>query len=129
MRKADGDPQGTEAALQALSFAPAPLQRMVSQLMASPRTFNLVVSNIPGPRIPMYMQGCELQEAYPVVPLAKDHALSIGMTTVQDDACFGFYADRKVLPDADALPAHVDTAIDELLALTAREPEPELAPA
>jgi diacylglycerol O-acyltransferase / wax synthase len=126
MRKAAGDPQGTDAALQALSYAPGPLQRVVSHLVASPRTFNLVVSNIPGPRIPMYLRGCALQEAYPVVPLAKDHALSIGMTTVNDDACFGFYADRKTLPDADLLPAHVDTAIDELLALTA--PSPELVP-
>jgi diacylglycerol O-acyltransferase / wax synthase len=126
LRKAAGDPQGTDAALQALSYAPGPLQRVVSHLVASPRTFNLVVSNIPGPRIPMYLRGCELQEAYPVVPLAKDHALSIGMTTVNDDACFGFYADRKTLPDADLLPAHVDAAIDELLALTA--PSPELVP-
>jgi WS/DGAT/MGAT family acyltransferase len=126
LRKAAGDPQGTDAALQALSYAPGPLQRVVSHLVASPRTFNLVVSNIPGPRIPMYLRGCALQEAYPVVPLAQDHALSIGMTTVNDDACFGFYADRKTLPDADLLPAHVDTAIDELLALTA--PSPELVP-
>jgi WS/DGAT/MGAT family acyltransferase len=126
LRKAAGDPQGTDAALQALSFAPSPLQKVVSHLVASPRTFNLVVSNIPGPRIPMYLRGCALQDAYPVVPLAQDHALSIGMTTVKDDACFGFYADRKTLPDADLLPAHVDAAIDELLALTA--PVPDLVP-
>jgi WS/DGAT/MGAT family acyltransferase len=126
LRKAAGDPQGTNAALQALSYAPAPLQKVVSHLVSSPRTFNLVVSNIPGPRIPMYLRGCALQEAYPVVPLAQDHALSIGMTTVGDDACFGFYADRKTLPDADLLPAHVDAAIDELLTLTA--PAPELVP-
>jgi WS/DGAT/MGAT family acyltransferase len=126
LRKAAGDPQGTDAALQALSYAPGPVQRAVSHLVSSPRTFNLVVSNIPGPRIPMYLRGCALQEAYPIVPLAQNHALSIGMTTVNDDACFGFYADRKTLPDADLLPAHVDTAIDELLALTA--PTPALVP-
>jgi hypothetical protein len=107
------------------------VQKVVSHLVSSPRTFNLVISNIPGPRIPLYLRGCELQESYPVVPLAQDHALSIGMTTVRDDACFGFYVDRKVLPDADDLPAHVDAAIDELLELTDRtpvldvEPEPE----
>jgi WS/DGAT/MGAT family acyltransferase len=126
LRKAHGDPQGTDSALQALAYAPGPVQKVVSHLVSSPRTFNLVVSNIPGPRIPMYLRGCELQEAYPVVPLAQDHGLSIGMTTVKDDACFGFYADRKMLPDADALPAHVDTAIEELLAVTA--PAPQLVP-
>ena len=47
----------------------------------------------------MYMAGCELKEAYPVVPLAQGHALSIGMTTVRDRACFGLYADGKGLAD------------------------------
>ena len=118
LRKAEGDPRETDAALQALSFAPGPVQKAVTHLMASPRTFNLVISNIPGPRAPMYLLGCELQESFPVVPLAQDHALSIGMTTVQDDACFGFYADSRTLPDADELPAHMDAAIDELLEIT-----------
>ena len=124
LRKAEGDPRGTDKTLQALAYAPSPVQKMVSHLVSSPRTFNLVISNIPGPRIPLYLRGCQLLESYPVVPLAQDHALSIGMTTVQDDACFGFYVDRKVLPDADDLPAHVDAAIDELLALTDRSPAP-----
>ena len=49
----------------------------------------------------MYMAGCELKEAYPIVPLAERHALSIGMTTIQDRACFGLYADRQALGDVD----------------------------
>jgi diacylglycerol O-acyltransferase len=64
------------------------------------------------------MLGCELKEVYPVVPLADGHALSIGMTTVQREACFGLYADREALPDADRLAGHIDTAIDELLELS-----------
>jgi diacylglycerol O-acyltransferase / wax synthase len=76
------------------------------------------VSNIPGPRLPLYMLGCELKEVYPVVPLAAGHALSIGMTTVQRDACFGLYADREALPEADRLAGHIDGAIDELLELS-----------
>ncbi|HEY3187905.1 MAG TPA: wax ester/triacylglycerol synthase family O-acyltransferase [Solirubrobacteraceae bacterium] len=124
LRKAEGDPHGTDRTLQALAYAPSSVQKVVSHLVSSSRTFNLVISNIPGPRVPLYMRSCELLESYPVVPLAQDHALSIGMTTVRDDACFGFYVDRKVLPDADELPAHVDAAIDELLELTDRSPAP-----
>jgi hypothetical protein len=52
-----------------------------------------------------------------VVPLADRHAVSIGMTTVRDDACFGLYADRATLPDADALARDLDLAVDELLGL------------
>jgi WS/DGAT/MGAT family acyltransferase len=113
-RKEDGDPAGAEVVLGAVKFAPRILQRAISRLAASPRTFNLVVSNIPGPREPMYMAGCELEEAYPVVPLADQHALSIGMTTIRDRACFGIYTDREALPDADRFAIEVDAAIEEL---------------
>jgi diacylglycerol O-acyltransferase / wax synthase len=117
-RRKDADPERGEAAIKAVELAPRPVQRLVSQAAASPRLFNLVVSNIPGPRIPLWMLGCRLEDAYPVVPLAESHALSIGMTTVHDRACFGFYADRKTLPDADLLAEHVDAALDELLTLS-----------
>jgi hypothetical protein len=63
----------------------------------------------------MYMLGCELEEAYPVVPIADEHALSIGMTTVRDNAFFGLYADCEALPDADRLAEEIDASIDELL--------------
>ena len=115
-RKDTGDPEGADTALRAVRFAPRLVQHAVSRLIASPRTFNLTVSNIPGLRQPMYMLGCELEEAYPVVPIADEHALSIGMTTVKDRACFGLYADREALPDADRLADGVDASVDELLA-------------
>ena len=116
-RKADGEAAGTDAAVDALGLLPRPVRRVAAHAFASPRMFNLVVSNIPGPPGKLYLAGCELREAYPVVPLAGDHALSIGMTTVQDQACFGLYADAKALPDADALALDLEAELDELLAL------------
>jgi diacylglycerol O-acyltransferase / wax synthase len=115
-RKDTGDPEGADTVLRAVRFVPRLVQHAVSRLIASPRTFNLTVSNIPGLRQPMYMLGCELEEVYPVVPIADEHALSIGMTTVKDRACFGLYADREALPDADRLAKAVDGSVDELLA-------------
>ena len=125
-RKQRGEPEGSEAMLDVMSHAPSTLQRVLSRLVASPRTFNLVVSNIPGPPVPLYMLGCELIDAYPVVPLADRHTLSIGFTTVAGRACFGLYADRDALPDADALAVHLDVAIEELIELS-REREPARA--
>jgi WS/DGAT/MGAT family acyltransferase len=117
-RKRSGEPKGGQAVLKAVSYAPHQVQRLVSKLVSSPRTFNLVVSNIPGPREPLYMRGCELQEAYPVVPLAERHAVSIGVTTIKDGAFFGVYADRESLPDAELLARDIDAAVEELIALT-----------
>jgi diacylglycerol O-acyltransferase / wax synthase len=74
-RKQGGEPQGADAMLKVLGYAPRQLQRAVSRMVASPRAFNLVVSKIPGPPLPLFMLGCELEEVYPVVPLTDQHAV------------------------------------------------------
>jgi diacylglycerol O-acyltransferase / wax synthase len=114
-RKEAGIPEGGDAAMTAVKYLPRPAQHAITRKIASPTTFNLTVSNIPGPRQPMYMLGCELEAAYPVVPIADKHAISIGMTTIGDLACFGLYAAREMLPDSDQLAASMDASIDELL--------------
>jgi len=116
-RKDDGEPEGADDLLRSVGFAPAPVQGIVSRLVASPRAFNLTVSNIPGPSEAMYMRGCRLVEAYPVVPIADRHALSIGMTTVGDGAFFGLYADPETLPDVEQLAGEIDAEIDALIEL------------
>jgi WS/DGAT/MGAT family acyltransferase len=116
--KRDGEPQGADLVLKAAARTPVTVQQALSRLMAGPRAFNLVVSNIPGPTVPMYMLGCPLQAAYPVVPLADHHVVSVGLLTVNDQACFGVYVDRQALPDADMLARDIDGAITELLAST-----------
>jgi diacylglycerol O-acyltransferase len=117
-RKRAGKAEGADDVVRSLGFAPSPLQRLVSRLIASPRTFNLTVSNIPGPRQRLYMHGCPLAEAYPVVPIPERHALSIGVTTVGEAAFFGLYADRESLPGVDGLADEIDLAIDELAELS-----------
>ncbi len=114
-RKRSGEPIGADTVLKLVAMAPHFVQNATTRLVASPRTFNLVISNIPGPPEPMYMRGCRLVEAYPVVPLAERHAVSIGVTSIAGRACFGLYADRKALPDVDRLARDVDESIDELL--------------
>jgi WS/DGAT/MGAT family acyltransferase len=113
-RKEGGEPEGAQAMLDAIAYAPRTLQHVVSRAAASARAFNLVVSNIPGPPMPLYMLGCRLEEVYPVVPLADEHVVSIGLTTVDDQAFLGVYADREALPDADALAAAIAESVDEL---------------
>jgi len=117
-RKRDGEPEGADLAFRAAAHTPGVVQHAISRIFASPRTFNLVVSNIPGPAQQLYMRGCPLQAAYPVVPLADSHSLSVGMTSVCDRVCLGIYADREAIPDAGRLAQDVDTAITELLATT-----------
>jgi len=118
--KRDGEPEGSDLVLKAASRTPVTVQHTLSRLFASPRAFNLVVSNIPGPPAQMYMLGCPLRSVYPMVPLADNHAVSVGMITIHDQACFGVYADRQAMPDVGMLARDIDDAVAELLTSTER---------
>ena len=113
-RKEAGEAQGGSDLMDWLGFVPSPIRRLASGMVASPRAFNLVVSNIPGPSEPLYMRGCELVEAYPVVPIPDEHTLSIGLTTVGDNAFFGLYCDQRTEQDITRLGASLERGMDEL---------------
>ena len=113
--KRGGRPAGAEAVLGALGLLPDPLRNAAAKAVAHPRVYNLTVSNIPGPRVPVYMLGAELLEAHPVVPIAEGHALSIGIFSHGERLGFGLYADPEVFPQVDDLPASLDVSLRELL--------------
>jgi WS/DGAT/MGAT family acyltransferase len=109
--KRDSRPAGTEMLLGALGALPSPLKDVAARAAASPRVYNLTVSNVPGPRVPVYMLGAELAEVHPVVPIPEGHALSIGIFTYRDSAFFGLYADPDALPEVERLPAALSASI------------------
>ena len=112
--KRAGRPAGTAAVFGALGMLPDPLRGPAARAVGSPRVYNLTVSNIPGPDSPIYMCGAELQEAYPVVPIADGHALSIGIFSYRDHLHFGLYADPEALPEVRQLPAALRAAMPAL---------------
>jgi WS/DGAT/MGAT family acyltransferase len=115
-RKRAREPEGSGAVLDALGYAPRSLRRLASRALASPQVSNLTISNIPGPQVPLYLMGCEVTRAYPVVPLSDGHGISIGMTTVGGQACFGVYAQAELADDAELIAGGIDEGIDQLLA-------------
>ena len=106
---------GGEVILGALGMLPAIAQARAARLVASPRAYNLVVSNVPGPRMPVYLLGARAVEAYPVVPLSDRHALSVGIFSLHDRLCFSGYADPVVLPQVAELPSAISASVLELL--------------
>ena len=91
------------------------MRGVAARAAASPRLFNLTISNVPGPDFPLYMLGAELIEAHPVVPIAQGHALSIGVFSYLGRLHFGFYADPHAFPEVTGLPGAFETALRELL--------------
>jgi WS/DGAT/MGAT family acyltransferase len=118
--KRTGRAAGGQAILGALGALPEPLKGPAARLAAGPRMYNLTVSNVPGPRVPVYLLGCELREAVPVIPLSEGHALSIGVFTYRDRITFGGYADPVALPEVPRLPQALNAALLELAGTSPR---------
>jgi diacylglycerol O-acyltransferase len=98
-------------------FAPSTLHALGARAARglSRRVFNLVVTNVPGPQVPLYAAGGRMREVFPVVPLARGQGLSIGMTSYDGTVFFGFNADRDSVGDVDVLADLVDQQVAELL--------------
>lgn len=110
---------GGAAILGSLGAFPAPVKEAAARMAASPRTYNLTVSNVPGPRIPVWLRGCALREAVPVIPLADGHALSIGIFSYADSITFGAYADPRALPQVADLPLALCASVLDVCELAA----------
>jgi len=84
--------------------------RLVRQL--SP--FNLIVTNIPGPPVPLYLLGAKLVAGYPLVPLFENQGLGIALFSYDGRLYWGLSADWDLVPDLPALTAALRHAFVEL---------------
>jgi diacylglycerol O-acyltransferase len=88
---------------------------------------DLVVTNVPGPQMPLFAAGARLVASHPVLPLSPGHLLAVGVTSYDGKVCFGINADRDAISDLGVLAQCVQDALEELLdttvrATTARQP-------
>ncbi|MGH7898215.1 MAG: WS/DGAT/MGAT family O-acyltransferase [Candidatus Binatia bacterium] len=84
------------------------------------RTYNLMVTNVPGPQIPLYFLGCLMKTAYPVVTLFSNMALSIGLFSFNGGLFWGLTADWEQLPDVHDLVGFLEESFQELQAEAAK---------
>lgn len=91
--------------------------------------FNLFVSNVPGPQLPLYVGGVGVRGIYPVSAITDlTGALNITLFSYDGALDFGLIACRELVPDVAKLIDHLRDALDELLAL-ARAGPPGAGPA
>ena len=100
-----GQSVGADSLIALTGFAPPTLHALGARAARglSRRLFNLVVTNVPGPQVPLYAAGSRMLEVFPVVPLARGQGLSIGMTSYDGRVYFGLNADRDSVGDVDVL--------------------------
>jgi diacylglycerol O-acyltransferase len=98
-------------------FAPPTLHSLGARVASglSRRLFNLVVTNVPGPQLPLYLDGARMLSSFPVIPLARGQALSVGLTSYDGGVYYGLYGDRDVMPDLDMLGHCIVDALAEML--------------
>ena len=116
---------GARAMAELVGFAPATLHALGARVGASlaARSYSLIVTNVPGPQVPLYAGGARLLATYPVLPLGERQALSIAMTSYAGGVFIGLNADRDAMPDLDVFAGAVHEAVSELLDTTrARKP-------
>jgi WS/DGAT/MGAT family acyltransferase len=105
---------GADAIMNLGTFAPPTLHALAARLVSRGRWFNLVVSNVPGPQVPMYIAGAKLLATYPVLPLAENVGLSLAVTSLAGTMAFGLTGDWDALPDIDFMAAALEEALAEI---------------
>lgn len=97
---------------------------------ASTPPFNLLVSNVPGPQLPLYAAGARVTRNYPV-SVVSDYTGGVNITVMSYDGHldFGVIACPAMVPDVEVFPGHLRAALDELLRAATAPARPEVVPA
>lgn len=97
--KESGQADGAEVLEEVSDWTSTSLLTSFSRLAASRRSFNLVVTNVPGPAFPVYFEGGKMLASYPLVPLYEGQALGIALFSYDGGLYWGFNACWDAMPD------------------------------
>jgi WS/DGAT/MGAT family acyltransferase len=105
---------GAEVISRLNDFAPPTLLAQASRVNFSTRLFNLIVTNVPGPQLPLYVLGREMEEIFPVAFLPQNHALAVAIMSYNGRIGFGLLADYDSVEDVDEIADGIAASLGEL---------------
>ena len=105
---------GAAFLLDLTQYAAPTLLGLAARLVQRQPFVNLVVTNVPGPQVPLYCLGARMLEAFPMVPLSGNLSLGVAILSYCGVLHFGLFADADVWPDLDDLAADVEAAFETL---------------
>jgi WS/DGAT/MGAT family acyltransferase len=105
---------GAEVISRFNDFAPPTLLAQASRINFTTRLFNLIVTNVPGPQMPLYVLGKELEDVFPVAFLPQNHALAVAIMSYNGKVGFGLLADYDCMTDIDVVSDGLNEALAEL---------------
>jgi WS/DGAT/MGAT family acyltransferase len=112
--KASKQALGAEVLAAVSDFTSSSILSLAVRVSARGRPYNLVVTNVPGPQLPLYLLGAELEACYPVVNLLPGQGLGVALFSYAGSLFWGFTADPEVVPDLASFPGLVQASFGEL---------------
>lgn len=123
--KAQDQANAFEAMMRIVTNAPAAFHAMAGMGGVPSGQVNLVCTNVPGPLIPLYAVGHRMLSHYPMVPLAGDLGIGVGITSYDKGLYLGVMSDPNAIDDVDVIQRHIDAEF-KLLRTLADVPETDL---
>jgi len=117
--KHSGQAIGARALTELSGFAPPTLLHEAARLVTRQRLVNLVVTNVPGPQSPFYLDGRELTDVFPIVPLGGNLNLGVAVVSYNGALDFGLVGDFAVMHDLADLAGDFLAALLELTSAAA----------
>jgi diacylglycerol O-acyltransferase len=114
--KGSGQAVGAEILTKLTDFSPPTIASQAARLQPRQRFFNLVVTNVPGPQLPLYVLGRRMQSIFPLVPLARRQALCIGIMSYDGEVDFGLIGDYDAMADLDSFGLDLESAVEATVA-------------
>jgi diacylglycerol O-acyltransferase / wax synthase len=108
------------------SLAPPTILAQASRLNFSTRLFNLLVTNVPGPQLPLYLLGRELKDLFPLAFLPENQTLAIAIMSYNGNLDYGLLGDYDAMPDIDIVADGIERSLAALLGVArgGRAPAP-----
>ncbi len=106
---------GASTLTAAQTLAPPTVLAQASRLNFSTRLFNLLVTNIPGPQLPLYLLGHKLQDLFPIGFLAQNHALCVALMSYNSHIGYGLLGDFDAMEDIAVIAKAIEAELSQLV--------------
>jgi len=115
---------GAEVMAAVSEWTTPTLLSLAARVSTGTRVYNMVVTNVPGPQVPLYMLGAKVIETYPMVPLFESQGLGIALFSYAGGLYWGFNADADVMPDLHDFVQAMAESFADLCQAANLEPQP-----
>ena len=112
---------GVEMMLRIAEWTPSSLLSLGAQAISGP--VNTIVTNVPGPQIPLYMRGARLRGIYPQAPLLDGMGLAIGLISYDGNVSWGIISDSDLVPDMNVFVEMLQASLARLGEAVGLSPE------